>query len=216
LDCKLRKTNTPLWLFSWKLTKFICNLSTLVAAGTIQRVLTILVAHDSINDEISQTYTIKLNCPNGKGYEPIRLCWLNQWGAWDYYTFTQKSIKSTSTSGATYNQLAGTWNESLYRPDSYKGGKKAFRVNATEKITMNSDFVTEDEAVIFEELVNSPEVYLLKGYVSGVETTSVLNQYVTPVRLLTSSFTKKTIANDKLMQYNFEIEKSKTLRTQAV
>ena len=164
----------------------------------------------------SKTYTIKLNCPNGKGYEPIRLCWLNQWGAWDYYTFTQKSIKSTSTSGATYNQLAGTWNESLYRPDSYKGGKKAFRVNATEKITMNSDFVTEDEAVIFEELVNSPEVYLLKGYVSGAETTSVLNQYVTPVRLLTSSFTKKTIANDKLMQYNFEIEKSKTLRTQAV
>jgi hypothetical protein len=165
---------------------------------------------------VTKLYTIKVNCPNGKGYEPIRLCWLNQWGAWDYYTFTQKSIKSTSTSGATYNQLAGTWNESLYRPDSYKGGKKAFRVNATEKITMNSDFVTEDEAVIFEELINSPEVYLLKGYVSGVETSFVLNQYVTPVRLLTSSFTKKTIANDKLMQYNFEIEKSKTLRTQAV
>jgi hypothetical protein len=171
---------------------------------------------DVSSNPVTKLYTIKVNCPNGKGYEPIRLCWLNQWGAWDYYTFTQKSIKSTSTSGATYNQLAGTWNESLYRPDSYKGGKKAFRVNATEKITMNSDFVTEDEAVIFEELINSPEVYLLKGYVSGVETTSVLNQYVTPVRLLTSSFTKKTIANDKLMQYNFEIEKSKTLRTQAV
>jgi hypothetical protein len=171
---------------------------------------------DVSSNPVTKLYTIKVNCPNGKGYEPIRLCWLNQWGAWDYYTFTQKSIKSTSTSGATYNQLAGTWNESLYRPDSYKGGKKAFRVNATEKITMNSDFVTEDEAVIFEELINSPEVYLLKGYVSGAETTSVLNQYVTPVRLLTSSFTKKTIANDKLMQYTFEIEKSKTLRTQAV
>ena len=188
----------------------------LVTAGTIQGGSITVQATDGALSPISQVYTIKLNCPNGKGYEPIRLCWLNQWGAWDYYTFTQKSIKSTSTSGATYNQLAGTWNESLYRPDSYKGGKKAFRVNATEKITMNSDFVTEDEAVIFEELINSPEVYLLKGYVSGAETTSVLNQYVTPVRLLTSSFTKKTIANDKLMQYNFEIEKSKTLRTQAV
>jgi hypothetical protein len=187
----------------------------LVTAGTIQGGSIEIVAYDGSNS-ISQVYTIKLNCPNGKGYEPIRLCWLNQWGAWDYYTFTQKSIKSTSTSGVTYNQLAGTWNESLYRPDSYKGGKKAFRVNATEKITMNSDFVTEDEAVIFEELINSPEVYLLKGYEDIVETTSVLNQYVTPVRLLTSSFTKKTIANDKLMQYNFEIEKSKTLRTQAV
>jgi hypothetical protein len=188
----------------------------LVTAGTIQGGHITVKAMENAVDAISKTYTIKLNCPNGKGYEPIRLCWLNQWGAWDYYTFTQKSIKSTSTSGATYNQLAGTWNKSLYRPDSYKGGKKAFRVNATEKITMNSDFVTEDDAVIFEELINSPEVYLLKGYEDIVETTSVLNQYVTPVRLLTSSFTKKTIANDKLMQYNFEIEKSKTLRTQAV
>jgi hypothetical protein len=202
--------------FPGNLQNWGSGFATYVAAGAIQGGSYTIVAQDSGSNEISKTYTIKLNCPNGKGYEPIRLCWLNQWGAWDYYTFTQKSIKSTSTSGATYNQLAGTWNESLYRPDSYKGGKKAFRVNATEKITMNSDFVTEDEAVIFEELVNSPEVYLLKGYVSGVETSSVLNQYVTPVRLLTSSFTKKTIANDKLMQYNFEIEKSKTLRTQAV
>jgi hypothetical protein len=202
--------------FPGNLQNWASNFKTLVGLGTIQGGYITVTAQNQIVDEISKTYTIKLNCPNGKGYEPIRLCWLNQWGAWDYYTFTQKSIKSTSTSGATYNQLAGTWNESLYRPDSYKGGKKAFRVNATEKITMNSNFVTEDEAVIFEELVNSPEVYLLKGYEDIVETSSVLNQYVTPVRLLTSSFTKKTIANDKLMQYNFEIEKSKTLRTQAV
>ena len=177
--------------FPGNLQNWGSGFATYVASGAIQGGSYTIVAQNSGFNEISKTYTIKLNCPNGKGYEPIRLCWLNQWGAWDYYTFTQKSIKSTSTSGATYNQLAGTWNESLYRPDSYKGGKKAFRVNATEKITMNSNFVTEDEAVMFEELVNSPEVYLLKGYVSGVETTSVLNQYVTPVRLLTSSFTKK-------------------------
>jgi hypothetical protein len=202
--------------FPGNLQNWASNFKTLVGLGTVQGGYITVTAQNQIVDEISKTYTIKLNCPNGKGYEPIRLCWLNQWGAWDYYTFTQKSIKSTSASGATYNQLAGTWNESLYRPDSYKGGKKAFRVNATEKITMNSDFVTEDEAVIFEELVNSPEVYLLKGYEDIVETFFVLNQYVTPVRLLTSSFTKKTIANDKLMQYTFEIEKSKTLRTQAV
>jgi hypothetical protein len=202
--------------FPGNLQNWASNFKTLVGLGTIQGGYITVEAQKQNTDEISKLYTIKLNCPNGKGYEPIRLCWLNQWGAWDYYTFTQKSIKSISTLGATYNQLAGTWNESLYRPDSYKGGKKAFRVNATEKITMNSDFVTEDDAVIFEELVNSPEVYLLKGYEDIVETSFVLNQYVTPVRLLTSSFTKKTIANDKLMQYNFEIEKSKTLRTQAV
>ena len=171
---------------------------------------------DSANSVISETITININCPTLKGFEPIRLTWLNQWGVWDYYTFKMKSTQSISTKGSTYQQLGGTWNESIYSPSGYKGGKKAFRVNATEKVVMNTDFVNQSESTWFEELVNSPEVYILKGYESTVSTTYLLNEYVTPVRLLTSNFTKKTVANDKLIQYTFEVEKSKTLRTQSV
>ena len=187
----------------------------LVTAGTIKGGSIVVQAFDDSSNRISKQYTININCPNLKGYESIRLCWLNQWGAWDYYTFTQKSIRSISTKGSTYEQLAGTWNEAAYRVDSYKGGKKSFRVNATEKITMNSDFVSESENDMFEELINSPEVYILEGYQTDAAT-SALNQYVKPVRLTTSSFTKKTVANDKLIQYSFEVEKSKTLRTQSI
>ena len=171
---------------------------------------------DSANADISQTITININCPTKKGYEPIRLTWLNQWGAWDYYTFNMKSTKTISTKGSTYQQLEGTWNDSIYSPSGYKGGKKAFRVNATEKISMNTDFVNEAESEWFEELINSPEVYILEGFESTVSTTQLLNQYVTPARLTTSNFTRKTVANDKLIQYTFEVEKSKILRTQSV
>ena len=163
----------------------------------------------------SKTYTIKINCPTLKGYEPIRLAWLNQWGVWDYYTFTMKSSKTTSTKGTTYRQLEGTWNSDIYRLDGFKGGKKAFRVNATEKITMNTDFVSESESEWFQELINSPEVYILDGFQTDITNPS-LNNYSTPVRLTTKSYTKKTVANDKLMQYTFEVEKTKTLRTQSV
>ena len=187
----------------------------LVSAGTIQGGSIVIQAFDDSGNKIAKQYTININCPNLKGYESIRLCWLNQWGAWDYYTFTQKSVRSISTKGSTYEQLAGTWNQAAYRVDSFKGGKKSFRVNATEKITMNSDFVSENENDMFEELINSPEVYILEGYQTDAAT-SALNQYVKPVRLTTSSFTKKTVANDKLIQYTFEVEKSKTLRTQSV
>ena len=143
---------------------------------------------------------------------------LNQWGAWDYYTFTKKSIKSTSTQGTTYTQLGGTWNGKNYKPDAFRGGVRSFRVNATEKITMNSDFVNEDHNVMFEELTNSPEVYLLDGFQTDSPPYPRMNfnQYVTPVRLTSSSFTRKTKANDNLIQYTFEIEKSKTLRTQSI
>ena len=164
---------------------------------------------------VTYPFTINILCPNQKGYEPIRLTWLNQWGTWDYYTFNMKSSKSISTKGSTYEQLGGTWNESTYKPNSYKGGKKSFRVNATEKVIMNTDFVNESESEWFEELINSPEIYILEGYQTDPAGSS-LNNYVTPVRLKTSSYTRKTVANDKLMQYTFEIEKSKMLRTQAV
>ena len=186
----------------------------LVTAGTIQGgYYEVAALGDS--GAISEIYTINLNCPNLKGYEPIRLTWLNQWGAWDYYTFIQKSTKMISTKGSTYQQLGGTWNKSSYKIDRFKGGKKAFRVNATEKITMNTDFVSESESEWFEELINSPEVYILEGFQTDASN-SALNNYVIPVRLTTSSYTKKTVANDKLMQYTFEVEKSKTLRTQSV
>ena len=126
-----------------------------------------------------------------------------------------KSSKTTSTKGTTYRQLEGTWNSDIYRLDGFKGGKKAFRVNATEKITMNTDFVSESESEWFEELINSPEVYILDGFQTDIANPS-LNNYSTPVRLTTKSYTKKTVANDKLMQYTFEVEKTKTLRTQSV
>ena len=168
-------------------------------------------------DGMSDLYRININCPTLKGFEPIRLAWLNQWGAWDYYTFIMKSSKMISTKGSTYQQLEGSWNDSTYKIDSFRGGKKSFRVNATEKITMNTDFISESESAWFEELINSPEVYILDGFKDETLTPdTALNKYVTPVRLTTSSYTKKTVANDKIIQYTFEVEKSKTLRTQSI
>ena len=214
-DVDSKKQLVHFGCFPGNLKNWASTFRTLVTAGTIQGGYYFVTPVDLSSDAMTQTYRINLNCPTLKGYEPIRLCWLNQWGCWDYYTFTKKSVKSLSTQGTTYDQLGGTWNDSYYRLDSFKGGKKTFRVNTTERITINTDFLTEDDNVMFEELINSPEVYILKEYTNDAAN-SALNQYVTPTRILTSSFTRKTIANDKLIQYMFEIEKSKTLRTQSV
>ena len=198
--------------FPGNLENWSSNYATAVTGGLSHYELKM---EDASNTQRMEMFTIYLNCPNTQGYESIRLCWLNQWGAWDYYTFTQKSVRTISTEGSTYQQLGGTWNESKFSINSSKGGKKAFRRNATEKITINTDFVTSNYNVMFEELMNSPEVYMLQGFQTD-KTFSALNQYVTPVRMLTSSFVKKTKANDYLIQYTFEVEKSKTLRTQTV
>ena len=204
-------------VFPGNLENWSANFATAVAGGLAYYTVTALSVPPPLTEPnvLSKTYTINIKCPNIKGYAPIRLTWLNKWGAWDYYTFNMKSIKTISSKRIPYNQEAGTWNESIYKIRGYKGGNKNFRVNSTEKIRINTDFVTEAEGVWFEQLVNSTEVYVLEGFQTD-GTYSAYNTYVQPATITTSSYTKKTIANDKLMQYTFEIEKSKMKRTQAV
>ena len=181
--------------------------------------------YDVSNSRISEEKKINLLCPNLKGYESIRLTWLNQYGAWDYYTFDKKSVKKITAQESTYQQSDGTWDSTYYEPYGYKGGKKTFRVNAKENVTVNTDYISEEHSDWFEELVNSPEVYILKDWQSPRQQTSpstsgslrdMMNQYATPVRVSSRGFTKKTIANDKLIQYTFEVEKSRTLNTQTI
>ena len=181
--------------------------------------------YDDSDTLISEVKRVDILCPNLKGYERVRLTWLNQFGTWDYFTFNQKSVKKISTKGTTYQQLGGTWNSTHYDPYGYKGGKKTFRVNASETIKMNTDYITEEHSEWFEELVNSPEIYILKQWESPRQQNTfnlsgsimnTFNQYLTPCTLTTKSLTKKTVANDRLIQYTFEVEKSRNLRTQAI
>ncbi len=170
-------------------------------------------AFDDDGQIISQLYTINIITDDCKGFEGIRLTWLNPYGVWDYYTFTKKSVRSLQTNRTSYTQLGGTWNESTYKINGFSGGKKNFRVNSKELITVNTDYLVDADAIWFEDLINSPEVYILNGYSSDAN--GMVNKYVEPVTVATSSYTRKTKANDKLIQYTFELEKSKNKRIQS-
>ena len=172
----------------------------------------------------SKTYRIIINCPKtndaftidglAKGYTPIRLCWLNSLGGWDYYTFTMKSIKKLKTKKTKYQQLEGTWNGEGYDILGWKGGQKDYRVNTTENVVMNSNFMSEDDAKWFEFLMNSTEVYIIEQRDINNNNSNNTNFWMRPVTLKTSSFTRKTIANDKLIQYTIEVEESRMKNNQ--
>lgn len=175
-------------------------------------------AFDDAEEAISQLYRINIISDDCKGFEGIRLTWLNPHGTWDYYTFTKKSVRQLTTNKTTYTQLGGTWNESTFKINGYRGGQKNFRVNTKEMIRINTDYLVDEDAIWFEDLINSPEVYILNGYDSDTNDSryGTVNKYVEPVRITTSSYTRKSKANDKLIQYTFELEKTKIKRTQAI
>lgn len=169
-------------------------------------------AYNDASQKIAKEYRIDIieDCK----FDGIRLAWVNKYGVWDYYTFNMKSSRSLTTKRTPYTQIDGTWNDTIYRMHGYQGGEKNFRVNTKEKIKVNTDFISEAEAVWFEELIASPEVYILNGFTSS--DTNMLRKFVEPVTLTTTSYTRKTKANDKLIQYTFEVERTKNNNIQSI
>ena len=58
-------------------------------------------------------------------------------------------------------------------------------------------------------------VYVLNGYETETAPYNTMtNKYVEPILITSSNYIRKTIANDKLIQYTFEMERNKTQKTQ--
>lgn len=99
-----------------------------------------------------KNYKIKTNC---SVYEPVRICFLNREGGWDYFTFTKDTKKTTEIQRTQYTkQLAYNYNVG-------DRGDTIISQKAKETYLVNSDWITEPEAIWLEQLFTSPEVYHL-------------------------------------------------------
>ena len=85
----------------------------------------------------------------------------------------------------------------------------------TENITLNSDWFTNDEeARWLEELFISPEVYILEQDISTDSNPAEYGKYLTPVHIRNKKYQRYTRANDKVAQYEVDIDYSINKRVQ--
>ncbi|BCV05361.1 MAG: hypothetical protein CM15mV105_030 [uncultured marine virus] len=89
---------------------------------------------DDNADVIGQSYIFNVIDDDCKGFEKIRLTWLNRLGAWDYYSFTKRNVRTVETQRTSYKQISGLYNESVFMTHGYKGGSKTFYTNAKERV----------------------------------------------------------------------------------
>jgi len=175
-----------------------------------------IIAKDTASNVCSDTYYFYQQEEDCKGFETIRLTWLNKFGVWDYYNFTKKSIRSFNTKRKSYTQITGTWNESKFRLNGHSGGKKNYNSSISEKIKLNTDYITEAEAIWLEELFISNDVYILEQRSTDSANEGYMRKYIQPATITNSTHTRKTKANDRLIQYTFEVETTKTKKTQRI
>ena len=167
---------------------------------------------------VSKTKAYTVHIIEECNYPVTRLCWLNKFGTWDYYNFTVKSTKSKSADRKFYNSTRGDWSGSKYKNNHYKGGKRVYQVNSRDTMTLNTDYLLEDEGIWLESLMSSSEVFLIKegsNWELGDASISHsdFRDLVEPVIITNSAITRRTKVDDTLISHQFTIEKSNSNNT---
>ena len=136
-------------------------------------------------------------------YDNVRLAWRNRLGAWDYMNFRGKSTESVDITRSDAGSVPGTWDSNTFTYNNWDRGKKTLYTEAMRKLTINSDWLNEDEGVWLEELFTSTNVQILAD-----------NNVVYPVVITDKRFTKKTSVNNKIkIQYTVNLEYANKVRT---
>ena len=136
-------------------------------------------------------------------YDNVRLAWRNRLGAWDYMNFRGKSTESVDITRSDAGSVPGTWDSATFTYNNWDRGKKTLYTEAMRKLTINSDWLNEDEGIWLEELFTSTNVQILAD-----------NNVVYPVVITDKRYTKKTSVNNKIkIQYTVNLEYANKVRT---
>jgi hypothetical protein len=98
------------------------------------------------------------------GYDGVRFAWKNEFGVWDYYTFTLQNDKAFGIERANYEQTFVPFNDVNPIPYSKeRRGSINYYNKLTQVETANSDWLTQEEADWLKELFFSANVFQQVG-----------------------------------------------------
>ena len=130
-------------------------------------------------------------------YEPQRITFVNKYGQFQDLWFALKKVLTTSTTKEEYQGINLTSTASSTTYDTTKPTKVVYNKEAKERITLNSGYYPEAYNAVFEQLLESEQVWI--QFLNSVGQTQYL-----PLNVMTSSFVKKTKLNDNLIDYTIE------------
>tara|TARA_R110000803_G_scaffold84955_1_gene151238 strand:+ start:14795 stop:15985 length:1191 start_codon:yes stop_codon:yes gene_type:complete len=149
-------------------------------------------SENDTSSRINEPLTIYNECT--KKYDNIRIKWKNRYGQFDYFNFNLVSKETFNTSRERFQPQIGSWGSDSLTYQKYESSIQNYITDSTLKLTVNSDYVTEDYNDIFKQFMSSDEIYWVYDEA---------NDYVRPLALDTTNFRIKTNKVDKLIQYSF-------------
>lgn len=125
-------------------------------------------------------------------YDNVRLHYLNKLGGFDVFNFNKNTI---NTMDIERKQFKAPLQIGYSKSDRLKTN---YNTTINDKITINSDWINEEQSILLEQLATSPIIYLERSPTDFIA-----------INILNSSYEIKTYLTDrKLFNVTFEIEYS--------
>ena len=160
----------------------------------ISKVDEIVVGYDT--DAGSAAHIIKVRNLDCSIYDPIRVTFVNKYGALQDLWFDKKSVNSIEVQSNDYKASVMDFSSSpTYDTSAHQN--RVLDLVGKESITLNTGYIDESFNEVFRQLMLSEQVWMTRL----TDTEEVL-----PLRPRTQSLQFKTRTNDKLVNYTVEFD----------
>ena len=137
------------------------------------------------------TIPVTINRTCDPKYTPIKVTFVNKFGALQDIYFDKKSVNKYSTTSENFKRnIIGI--DGSYSTTRHQSYNKNFSM--TESVTLNTGFVSEQMNEVINQLTLSPYIW------------GEINSEIIPLKIVTTDQTRKTHLNDKLINYTIEFE----------
>jgi len=145
--------------------------------------------------------------------ENTRICWLNDKGGFDYYTFTSYRQDTKKITTARYDSRYYATN--LNSADRNIGrSNKTFDTQVDQEIVLNTEYINIPTAQWLETLFYSPQVYLVKDdYISTIDRQDKVYKDIRPLVILSTQVDTITKKHSKLNKYSITFKTSDSFFT---
>lgn len=173
------------YLFNINAGKYLFDLYPAISFPT-----TILIRLLAGSTVVAQkVFTTNTDCSQ---YPTVRLHWLNKLGGFEAFNFNKNTINAMDIERKQFKaplQIGYSQSDRL---------KTNYNTTINDKITINSDWISEEQSILLEQLATSPIIYLERS----------ANDFVA-VNILNSFYEVKNYLTDrKLFNVTFEFEYS--------
>lgn len=143
-------------------------------------------------DDTTLLKTIKVNNVCEPKYTPLKVTFINKYGAYQDLWFFKKSTESFNVTDETFKR--NTIENSSVTYPKYGGQEERYNTNARKSVSLNTGFINEDSNSAIEELFLSESVWIRQ------------DNSTLPIVPKSKSLTLKTSVNDKLANYTVDFE----------